>query len=582
MPPNDSTTLLDVRPKTRTQPSQHSRNRTDARRRGLSPAQEQPEQGTLQTFDSAILAVRWATTIASIALASEAFVSADFTVIPWVAVVVAINAVRTITPVRELRSQRAFNLLLVELGLVLLAITATGYWHSPLIFSLGVAITIASFGRGFGFGLQISSSAAIAITVAGFGPGNSAPDTLLAVQWTIFLLLSAIVTGYGRRLSLEANEQYSATLEQVSDLTEANALLFSLQRVARTLPASLDLEETMESTESRLRSLIEFESSAILLLDEADQSWLVARRNSLKLPTTFDDSHLPGSARQAVDAGEATVHGDLAGIGGGFGEKNSSALYAPLLARGSRVGLLALEHTSSEAFDQRDLEVLRAMSEPVALAIDNARLFRRLRTVGADEERTRIARDLHDRIGQSLAYLAFEVDRISHRDSRNQPITEDLVGLRGDLRTVIGEVRDTLYDLRSDVAAEKDMAATLEEFAGRVAERSKIEIKLDSERDSRLPILQEREMWRIAQEALINVERHADASQVTITWTCDGTTAALTISDNGRGIPDGHKGRIDSYGVLGMRERAASIGASLEMISNPGEGTSVRCYLEQG
>jgi signal transduction histidine kinase len=89
-------------------------------------------------------------------------------------------------------------------------------------------------------------------------------------------------------------------------------------------------------------------------------------------------------------------------------------------------------------------------------------------------------------------------------------------------------------------------------------------------------------MWRIAQEALINVERHADASQVTITWTCDGTTAALAISDNGRGIPDGHKGRIDSYGVLGMRERAASIGASLEMISHPGEGTTVRCCLEQG
>ena len=73
---------------------------------------------------------------------------------------------------------------------------------------------------------------------------------------------------------------------------------------------------------------------------------------------------------------------------------------------------MSIEHADAHHFTGRDVELLAGFVEPAALAIDNARWFGRLRTVGADEERTRIARDLHDRIGQSLAYLAFELDRI--------------------------------------------------------------------------------------------------------------------------------------------------------------------------
>ena len=164
-------------------------------------------------------------------------------------------------------------------------------------------------------------------------------------------------------------------------------------------------------------------------------------------------------------------------------------------------------------FTQRDVELLSGFVEPAALAIDNARWFARLRTVGADEERTRIARDLHDRIGQSLAYLAFELDRIVDSDEQGDALGPALDQLRNDVRGVIGEVRDTLYDLRTDVSDEQDLAAVLEAFADRVAERSGLVIEVHCDQDARLPLLQEREMWRIAQEALTNVERHAEAVQ---------------------------------------------------------------------
>src|SRR5690606_8967312 len=157
----------------------------------------------------------------------------------------------------------------------------------------------------------------------------------------------------------------------------------------------------------------------------------------------------------------------------------------------------------------------------------------RLRTVGADEERTRIARDLHDRIGQSLAYLAFELDRIVSAEGKGDDVGASLEQLRGDVRGVIREVRDTLYDLRTDVSDSQDMADTIEAYAKRVAERSNLEIKLFADRGPRLPILQEREMWRIAQEALTNVERHAQARKVRIVWRCNGSAAALEVLDDG-------------------------------------------------
>ena len=273
---------------------------------------------------------------------------------------------------------------------------------------------------------------------------------------------------------------------------------------------------------------------------------------------------------------------DLSGAGAGTGisPTSSSGVYTVLLARGSIIGLLAVESRSPEAFSKRDVELLNGFVEPVALAIDNARWFSRLRTVGADEERTRIARDLHDNIGQSLAYLAFELDRIVSQHDSGDDVASSLDHLRGDLRGVIGEVHDTLYDLRTDVSEGLEIADVLDQFGKRLADRTGLEIRVYCDRGGhRLPILQEREMWRIAQEALINVEKHAEARNAAVRWRCDGEAAALEIADDGKGFPDGKAGRLDSYGIMGMRERASSLGATLEIHSEEGRGTVVRCFL---
>lgn len=86
-------------------------------------------------------------------------------------------------------------------------------------------------------------------------------------------------------------------------------------------------------------------------------------------------------------------------------------------------------------------------------------------------------------------------------------------------------------------------------------------------------------MWHIAQEALVNVERHSDARTAMVHWRCCRESATLEIVDDGKGFLEGDAGRVDSYGIVGMRERAASIGATFEINSGHGRGTTIRCTL---
>jgi signal transduction histidine kinase len=537
----------------------------------------------LAPFASAILTIRWATTIVCAALSYPFLVDQDLAVVGGVVVLVAYTSYRTFDPIRYTGDTASLLAVLGEVGLFTLLVVATDYWSSPLIVSLVSAIMVAGFARGFGFALRTAAVAAIAISL----PDAQRPDYIFeddgptALQWSVILLTVAVIAGYARRISGEADRQHSLALDRLGRLADANALLYSLHRVAQTLPASLDYDEVLDSTVQRLRGLLDFDALAILVADDTDGSWSVARREGLRLKEHLALGDLPIVMRSVVERRELVIQNELHPTSPGLAPSMGSGIYAPLIARSSLIGLLSIEAKDDKHFTQRDVELVNGFVEPVALAIDNARWFARLRTVGADEERTRIARELHDRIGQSLAYLAFELDRIVSANAKGADISSSLDQLREDVRGVIGEVRDTLYDLRTDVSEAQDMADTLDQFIQRVKDRTGLEITLYADRGARLPILQEREMWRIAQEALTNVERHAKATRVRVLWRCNGQAAALEVADDGQGFPVGTAGRLDSYGIMGMRERAASIGATLDVLSEPGKGTRVRCYLAQ-
>ncbi len=532
------------------------------------------------SFNGLIMAMRLATTAVSLLLVST---STDITTSLriWTAVVVAYAIFRAVRPLTYADDVPSLVRVLAEVALHVIAVAATGAWDSPLIFTLLTAVTVAGLARGFGFSLRVAIATVLAITFPFVAQaGNRREAMILSASWSAIVLLVAIVAGYARRISGEADRERELAIDRLGRLADANALLFSLHRVAQTLPASLDLGDVLDSTLSRMKSLISYDSVAVLLFDETDAHWDVVRHQGLVAPPRLGPTELPVGLRRAV-AENGLVH--LPNLstesGGGLSSRAGSGIYTVLAARGSIIGLLAIEHGDFDHFTMRDLELVEGFVAPAALALDNARWFARLRTVGADEERTRIARDLHDRIGQSLAYLGFELDRLVDRDEAGDRITDALHQLRDDVRGVTREVRDTLYDLRTDVSEEQGLGEVLEQFVHRVMERSTLKIQVEADRHARLPMLQEREMWRVAQEALANIERHSGATAVRVVWRCDGERALIDVTDNGVGFDQSRAGRVDSYGVLGMRERASSIGATLEIVSAPGRGTRVRCTV---
>lgn len=215
------------------------------------------------------------------------------------------------------------------------------------------------------------------------------------------------------------------------------------------------------------------------------------------------------------------------------------------------------------------------LARTAALAIDNARWLERIHTLGMEQERTRLARELHDHIGQSVVYIGFELDRLVELN-HGRAVQADLLDLRGDLRDLVGELRDMLVDLRTDVSETQDVEGVLRSFLERVNKRNRVAVSLVADADFRMPLPVEREVWRVAREAVMNAERHARASQVSILWLCNGDSALLEVADDGVGLPAGKTMGESGYGMVGMRERADSIGAQLEITSGPGKGTLVR------
>jgi signal transduction histidine kinase len=545
-------------------------------------AQQLPSMGVdrVASFNSLITAMRLATTAISLLLVASRLDEFDMAVKVWTAIIVSYAIFRAFRPIRYENDLQSLLRVLAEVALHVAAVVMTGYWQSPLIFTLLTAVTVAGLARGFGFSIRIAVVTVLAVSFPFILQADDQREAFLqSASWGGIVMLVALIAGYARRISGEADRERELAMDRLSRLSDANALLFSLHRVTQTLPASLDLGDVLDSTLSRMKSLVAYDSVAVLLFDETDGHWEVVRHQGLHVPARLGPTELPHGLKQAITENRPVYVSDLHADGPGLSDRSGSGIYTVLSARGAIIGLLAIEHSDFEHFTSRDIELIEGFVAPASLALDNARWFARLRTVGADEERTRIARDLHDRIGQSLAYLAFSLDRLVERDEAGDPVTEDLGQLREDVRGVIREVRDTLYDLRTDVSEEQGIGAVLEQYVGRVGERSRLTIQVEADKDARLPILQEREMWRIAQEALANVERHARATAVRIVWRCDGERALIDVTDNGVGFEAATAGRLDSYGVLGMRERASSIGASLEILSAPGRGTRVRCSL---
>jgi two-component system sensor histidine kinase UhpB len=196
--------------------------------------------------------------------------------------------------------------------------------------------------------------------------------------------------------------------------------------------------------------------------------------------------------------------------------------------------------------------------------------------LGAQEaERLRTAQELHDEIGQSLTAVALQVERLA---VDAEPRTAERLGeLGGQLQGCLDDIRRIVRKLRPEALDDLGLVNALIALASRIARQS--EVRLERDLDGALPPLspeQELVIYRVAQEALFNVIRHAQATTARLALHPTGEEVVLSVSDDGRGIADEAEA---GAGISGMHERALLVGARLSIDSRPGHGTEVRLVI---
>jgi signal transduction histidine kinase len=554
---------------------------------GGSGTAEAPAGGR---FPALILALRWAT-VGTGAVLSLLNLSRSVTVMTVSLLLCLYTAFRVIRPLPHPDAREVSDkAIAADLAVALFALSLSGGFGSPYVFVALVPILLAGFTQGYagGFVAAFAVSAPL-LVLAATAPSAQVP-TETAAQVVLVYAATGALAGYARRLFVDAAAEHASFEDRVSSLTEANALLSQLTSVAMTLPSSLDLGASVSAAMGHLGQLFHFSGAAILVLDAATGTWRA--EGSVGLPATapLTTTELPapllrlafryGSSSPPAPAATA-VSLDAADGNCGLWPETRSGLYAPLVARGHLVALVALERIEEVGFEPRDADVLKGLAEPLALAIDNGLWFDRLRTLGAEGERDRLARDLHDRFAQGLAYVNLELDRLSRHASPGP----ELVELRHQVQGLLGEVRETLRQLRSRVSPTSGFADLLAVELPRFAERTGVATRFTAGPGTeRLTLAVEQELWRISQEALDNVERHAKATGLDVTWTCDGRHGRLVVADDGAGFDPGGviTAASATSGMTAMRERANAIGARLHVDSHPGGGTWLLVEVDIG
>lgn len=465
---------------------------------------------------------------------------------------------------------------LFDLTLITLAIILSGEFRSPFIFTALPVLILFGVSHGLIYSISAASISAGIVTETIFLFDASGQSfKIVAQNIIVFLSAAAVGTAIGAYVR-ETSQRSQLIVDEVKRMSKANQLLLALHDIAQTLPASLDLGEVLASSRSRFNDLYDFEFLSILVADSTHNTFRVELTQGIRLDSPLTVEELPSPLRKALQSNTAVLHSTLEKDFVGCNERANSGMYIALRARGNIVGIIAIEHSKPDRYSQKDSTLLGELCEPLALAIDNGLWFARLRNLGAEEERNRIARDLHDRLAQALAYVAFELERLIGE----KPQETELVELRDIVREVVGDLRETLYELRASIDATKPFHVLAHEYIPRFGDRTGLDMQFATNiTKAILPIQIEREMWRITQEALNNVTKHANANHVWVSWTHVKNRVILIIRDDGMGF-DLTNRKKESFGLIGMRERADTIHAQLRVSSDLGKGTTIETEVE--
>jgi len=257
-----------------------------------------------------------------------------------------------------------------------------------------------------------------------------------------------------------------------------------------------------------------------------------------------------------------------------------SELAVPIRIGTETLGVLDVESIDLEAFDEIDLFTIQTLSDQLAIAIENARLYHETRDIAVLEERNRMAREIHDSLAQGFTGIVLQLEAAEQTlDKDTKQAQHHLNRARELARESLSEARRSVWALRPQVLEQLPLVATIGQQIDRFTQDSGVQAGFNITGEKRtLSADIEHSLLRIFQESLTNVRKHAEASQVEVMLTFENKVVRLMIQDNGVGF-DPEAPTQNRFGLISMRERVRLLGGSMEVRSQKGKGTQLEVTI---
>lgn len=509
------------------------------------------------------------------------------------------------------------------------AVAMVETWTRNLIYAPGLALTSFAFltqrsvlqkiklhsvardclGAAIVIGLKMVLSGLMAVPILSI-VGAPRPAWLLALQvlrtlttvafaFFVVRILRGFESERRQRLDSAIQDQLRAKEEALAvqgkvcaEIERWGASMANMvQTVSSAISQTASLEETLQTVLRETIRLIGLKSGAVFLLDEQEPVLRLVAQEAL--PEWLCD-HLrevrvgDGLAGWVAGEEKVLVVEDTAQDPRPFIPRGEEVVKfyvgVPLRARGKVVGVMHVSGPERHELSAEQIALLVAAGQQLGVAIENSRLYERVRSLATAEERNRVARSIHDSLCQLLGYLNLKAASAEHLLANGQTgrAQEELVEVKRIAQDAYADAREAIFSLRttaSEVGFLPALRAYLDEFQAHY--RLKTELILDGVSLADLGADASMQVSCIIQEALTNVRKHASATRVCLRFEPCGSGVQVSIDDDGRGFDPEQTAQARGlhFGLSVMRERATSIGGKLTLSSGPGEGTRVLLWV---
>ncbi|HEX5468713.1 MAG TPA: GAF domain-containing sensor histidine kinase [Gaiellaceae bacterium] len=433
----------------------------------------------------------------------------------------------------------------------------------------------------------------------GFPPNHPPMRTFLGVP----ILLRGVAYGNLYLTEKEGGEDFTTDDQEVATLLAAqaavaieNARLFqsakrwsdqleALIEVGNNLATEVDPAKTLDLVARRLQEIVQARFVVVVLARPDGAQRVEAVSGELdpkaveRLRTEQDPKIAKVLDRRRSERVDSSIEDPEADRGLARSLGVLTALYAPMIVGGEAIGVIlaADKLVPDRRFSHEDFRLAETFASRAAVAVDQGRriqrdVFRRV-VEAQEEERRRLARELHDETGQALTSILLGLKTLEETEAGD--LETAVAALRERVVETLHDVRRLAVELRPKALDDFGLEPALERLTSGFAEQTGIEVQLQSQLGERLPGDVETVLYRIVQEALTNVVKHARAAHVSILLTRKNGRVAALIEDDGRGFDPETAGN-GGVGLLGMRERIALLEGRLSIESREGAGTTIR------